>query len=451
MADLFIMRRQTRLALWFLGAGIVGFLLAAWHFYSQLEYGEEHNKYLFSLISSGVLAVGWLGLFIFYLSTSRARSVKHIVDVFDRIPWRAVQFVILVLVIGVTGVFVYRYADHLESGFDLLRDGDLVVLGQRLEENPALMKQLNTEDGASLVQVAFQENRPEAVGLLLKKGASRENLDLRGRNPVTLSLNNLPMLRVLLDAGFDPKSAGSDGVLPLHQAIAMKLEDTVALLLDAGVNVNQADRQYQTPLMVAAESGALSMIDPLVKCGADVNAFDRRGDTPLHKAVRYNNNSMVQLLLEHAADPTIFNFTHMTPMHIAARDGNNELVSVFLKRPDILELCDESERTPFDYALKSRKYKTAKLLMEHGADINRQLVNGDTLLHRLLMDKPDIPAIRFLLSEGARVDIKNIKGKTAFDLLREKELDYLINIEDEPEDSSGLLESGEILQDGFSK
>ncbi|MDH3981551.1 MAG: ankyrin repeat domain-containing protein, partial [Kiritimatiellaceae bacterium] len=315
MADLFIIKRRLKFSLWLalIGTGLAG--LATWYFYSQLEFEVDNHKFLLSAAITGAMALGTVGLVLFNLAARRVIDPSQsLTDRIDNLPWWTVKVVALLVMIGVLGGVVYRFSGRAEDEFDLLRDDELVVLKERIEANPAVLERKeNKKSGITLVQVAYRENRSEAVELLLASGASVDGLDAMGRNPVIASLNNLPMLEILLGAGMDPNMADAEGVPPIHYAISLNSTNVVGLLLDAGAKIDGRDYLYRTPLMRAVKSDNLPMAGFLLEKGADVNAFDQRGNTPLHVAVRRRNEESVRLLLEKGADPKVFNFSHMTP------------------------------------------------------------------------------------------------------------------------------------------
>ena len=47
----------------------------------------------------------------------------------------------------------------------------------------------------------------------------------------------------------------------------------------------------------------------------------------------------------------------------------------------LVDLRSEDDRTPFEHALRARKYDTAKLLLEHGANIDRVRNGGEIVMH----------------------------------------------------------------------
>ncbi|MBA8770258.1 ankyrin repeat domain-containing protein [Wolbachia pipientis] len=60
-----------------------------------------------------------------------------------------------------------------------------------------------------------------------------------------------------------------------------------------------------------------------------------------------------------------------------------------------------------------------KSLIENGIDLNERSSNGNTSLHKAIMLE-NIPVVRLLLINRAKLFIKNKKGETAYDLSKDK-------------------------------
>jgi ankyrin repeat protein len=446
MADLFIVKERLKLSLKLVGVAFIGGLLSTWYFLGQLKVGGEERSLYLSATVTGALALAWIGLLVFFLSAKRVVDPgHHNPGALDRFPWWTVKILLLAVLLAAGGYALQRYSHQMEGEFGLLRADELAMLRTRIQMEPTLLEKPEGKGGATLAQVAFRENHPEALAMLLEQGASPEGLDSQGRNALVASLDNLPMLDVLLAAGFDPDKPDAEGTPPIHYAVSLRMGEALAMLLEAGAKIDARDAGFRTPLMRAIEDDDLETASTLLEKGAQANAFDKRGDTALHTAVRRRNAAAIRLLLDHKADPRIFNFSHMTPIHIAALAGQNDLLSIFLEQPGLTGLRDEQDLTPLDYAIKEHRFETANLLIAAGADIDRILANGSTLLHQAILSR-DYTTARFLIAANANVRIPDAKGETAFDILRRKQLSGLIDLVDQrdhPEAYTNVVEVAE--------
>jgi ankyrin repeat protein len=117
------------------------------------------------------------------------------------------------------------------------------------------------------------------------------------------------------------------------------------------------------------------------------------GDTALHLAAAGYRVEIVRLLLAAGADPNAAkNRRKSTPFHYAA-DG-------FITGP------------AYD---AQKQVETLRCLLQHGADLHLQDMNGATPLHRAVRTRC-AAAVKFLLRGGSDPTAKNKPGSTAFHL-----------------------------------
>lgn len=128
----------------------------------------------------------------------------------------------------------------------------------------------------------------------------------------------------------------------------------------------------------------------LVAQGAEVNAATKEGTTPLHFAVDHCNLSAMTLLLDHGANPNAAVHDSIDPL-------KNGCTAFHLLIPG--------------WEDDAQKITGIKLLLSHGAEINRQNARGETPLGvAASLSTPAV--IRGLLAAGADPSIRNSEGKT---------------------------------------
>ena len=111
---------------------------------------------------------------------------------------------------------------------------------------------------------------------------------------------DIPVMKLLLEKGADPKLATRNGVNPLMAAAGLgtKEEDTtgrrktqadsieaIKLCLQAGIDINAVDSRGQTALHGAAFWGLDDIVQFLADHGAKLDVKDRQGKTPLDAAM----------------------------------------------------------------------------------------------------------------------------------------------------------------------
>jgi uncharacterized protein len=238
--------------------------------------------------------------------------------------------------------------------------------------------------------------------------------------------------RVLVKAGADINATNPNGFSPILLAIINSHYDVAALLLDLGADVNIADETGRTPLYAAVDMHtlpdsnlpwpselnnqltSLDLIQALLAHGANVNAqlkkqqpyrskVDRGADTmlgtgttPLMRAAKAGDTEVVKVLLAKGADPKLTTRFGMTPLMAAAGLGTKE------------------EDTTGRKKTEAEAIAAIKLCLDAGADVNAIDNQGDTALHGAAQ-KGDDQVVQFLVDHGAKLDIKDKKGRTPLD------------------------------------
>jgi len=163
---------------------------------------------------------------------------------------------------------------------------------------------------------------------------------------------------------------------------AVRLNDIVLVkaLIDGGADVNAEDELGETPLHDAAVRGygAISML--LIEQGADVNARDMHGLSPVHAAAWRGNLDMVALLITHGADINARDHDGVTPLHAAALAGRQDTVALLIEKGAEVNAKNKIGLTPLHAAALSGDRATAALLVDKGADVNARSKDGLTPL-----------------------------------------------------------------------
>jgi ankyrin repeat protein len=258
----------------------------------------------------------------------------------------------------------------------------------------------------------------------------------------------------LLEGGADPDFTDAKNVTPLFMAIDNAHLDVARLLIEAGANVNKWDWWGRTALFAAVDQNAipsggradrrspdattpLEIIDLLLAAGADPNLalklpppyrsiVDDRGCdsmlttgmTPLLLAAKTFDVAAMRPLLAAGARFDLPNQDGIVPMLAAAGLGSSS--------------CD-----PRGYGAGIPHYETVdvqqasiaalQVLMDAGASVNTQAPGlsvggsrfgsrraGQTALHGAVSFGWN-EVVRFLVGEGARIDLADATGRNAYD------------------------------------
>jgi ankyrin repeat protein len=144
--------------------------------------------------------------------------------------------------------------------------------------------------------------------------------------------------------------------------------------------------------------------------------------TPLHYAAFYGLQPIMKALaIEHAQDVNSRRFHNdATPLHLASRNGFvekflNQWRQVAGTRVSEKQWLTPLRQTPLHQASQSGSLEVARLLIDHGADLEVQDKHGNTPLHEASMSE-SVEIARLLLELGAATTAQNERGLTPLHL-----------------------------------
>ena len=208
-----------------------------------------------------------------------------------------------------------------------------------------------------------------------------------------------------------------------------------------------------TPLTWSIEFGNRAITKLLLSYGADANIPNSIGVTPLAITIG-RDQELVQELIEGGANVNTKSGIAPSPFFSVVIHGNINLISLFLKYgADVYDRNQNDNSTALVLAIKRHigvinyirnlikntgikiningKISTLKeiiiLLLNHGADINAQDIEGNTaLMYAAHLGFTEI--VQLLIDNGADLTITNNQGKTALDYARQENYQNIVNI-----------------------
>ena len=270
---------------------------------------------------------------------------------------------------------------------------------------------------------------------MVRSGVPPEGQRLAGTGKFTALLyaardGQLEAAKLLVQAGADLELADYNGITPLLMAVSNDHHDIARLLVQAGANVNAADWYGRRPLWAATESrnrdvntaiattngvdrdAALEVITMLLQKGAQPDArlehFPPRmgghafnmsyvptvGETAFYRASLNNDLPLMRLLLKHGADPLLKTYHGSSPLMAAAGVG-------------------WVRGQTFNHGGEAAQLEAVKMLVELGGDVNEANDMGLVAVHGAAFRWSD-SVISYLVEHGARLDIKDKVGRTAY-------------------------------------
>ncbi|VUC31681.1 unnamed protein product [Clonostachys rosea] len=230
--------------------------------------------------------------------------------------------------------------------------------------------------------VNTSNERPLAdlVALLVAAGASLETKTaIKGRTPLLMAVNNLEMVRVLLEAGADASAVDDEGNGVLHAYVGASL-----------------DWQRKAPEVANLRS--------LIDLGFDPRGVNEHGDTLLHMAAPLQDpEPLITALLDYGTSLNSRNYAGMTVFHTFMRSLTARPV-----RPRSLPKPSE------------RLSRLLQFFKESVADLDIDIADNDGLtpLHyaAMSMSPASVQCMDALFSFGASITATDKVGKNALHL-----------------------------------
>ena len=297
---------------------------------------------------------------------------------------------------------------------------------------------------------------------------------LRDQSDLTRIKNLLECAKCLLDAGADPNTffmLGEEKETALYAAVGVcNCAPLAELLLQAGAEVDDSDGSYHvaefsdttcikllfdhgmspdfqaTVLLRKLDFEDLEGTRAILDYGADVNGRGIWNKTPLHQAImRGRSLPIIQLLVERGADVRAKRFDGVSAVALAGRFGRRDVFELLSERGAALEIkskdeviallglgcldeafkhsqtlgCSfesfaDSDKEAIVDAGKSGNVLALNAMLEYGFPIDVQDSQGFSALHWASW-YGQVDAVKFLLDQGAPLELKNIYGGTVID------------------------------------
>lgn len=179
-----------------------------------------------------------------------------------------------------------------------------------------------------------------------------------------------------------------------------------------------------TPLHVSCLSGHASFTKHLLTHNPELaKEADSRGSLPLHVACAKGDVEIVRALV--AVDPAgclRYDREGRTPLHLAAIKGRAEVIAELIRaKPESARMVTSQGESAFHLCVKSNRVEALKVVVDcvgrNDEFVGCRDKDGNTILH-LAVARKQLEIIKYLLSStNIAVDVQNVKGFTALDVL----------------------------------
>ena len=256
---------------------------------------------------------------------------------------------------------------------------------------------------------------------------------------VAVQSGNLDCVKVLLNYKADIEEQGESFMWnvskfesaytcpPLFLAAANGNLDILSYLFERGGNVNASSSSeyadpwslpsefddylpiWHTPLTVTLTNGHNDAFTFLIDKGADVNLQDHVGYTALHHAVESRNFDAVSCLVHNGAGVNLFtSINKHTPLMLACQSYNMDAINFLLNKGADVNLQDRDGNSALHFACSDICY----WLIQNLADVNMCDNHNCTPLMQA-SSKSDVKKVAMLIENGAKVDLQDLNGNTA--------------------------------------
>ncbi len=263
--------------------------------------------------------------------------------------------------------------------------------------------------------------------LLIQCGGEQLSAELKQRVVLeVLKIASTDLLTKLVDSGFDLDFARNDGVTPIMIAIQKGNLTMTSLLIEAGASLTTQAPNGYAAFDIALELGHINILKTIVNqhlkvVDNDTNVSSLSSIKAPHiqsllliYAIIENDQKSLEDLIKQGMNINTHNITNYAPLPLAVRLGHTEIVSLLLKHHANPNIGNDGndQAIPLNQAARSNSLQLAQILLDAGANINKENGRGYSALmlaslygHEQFVD--------FLIENKANIHHTNHKGSDA--------------------------------------
>lgn len=315
-----------------------------------------------------------------------------------------------------------------------------------------LVSSVNADTGIDLIN-ASKSGQIKRVKELLAAGADINSKDEKGLTPLLIASarGNKALFELLIVEKASLSEKDVDGNTVLHYLVDKKLTALMELSVKNGLNIDEPNSKGETAFHKSIKIGKLENARFLRKLGASSDIADNSGNNALLVSYKFRQYSYTEELLKEKT-PFSTDAEGNSILHLSLSDNlakqfktyisyaeEKDFVSANLSGKTVLSLAieknkDEYLKPIFDKepglaakinesilldAYKSRKLAAVKILLEKGADPNKDDADGKSLIF-YAVESGDNSTLAVLIKTKVDINDKTIDGKTPLIVAIEK-------------------------------
>ena len=287
-------------------------------------------------------------------------------------------------------------------------------------------------EGNTAFNYAARGGNIDIMKALLKRGVKfTNNAIVMASQGGRRGWNKLPVYEYLVSVGINPSFVNISGNNVLHNLVRRgnQLEE-IKYFVQKGTNLNQVDKQGFTPLMYAVSGTPdQEVLDFLLSQKLNINNINKDGASALMYAFKNASDKTVKTLLDlganmNAIDKKGNNMVYylIDGYNPAKATSFNEKLQILKDKKFNLVAAQKDGNTIYHLAVTKNNLNLLTTFSHLNADINAVNKEGLTALHKAAMLAKDTKVLEYLVSLGAKKDIKTGFDETAYDLAKENEI-----------------------------
>ena len=308
-------------------------------------------------------------------------------------------------------------SDMTEGGISLLVaaifNNRSDVVNTLLSHNETNINQ-PTMDGKTPVYHAAVRGVNEILRMLLENQADLHLQDENGLTPLhgAAGYNDIETVDIILNTTAGRKllnTTTKDGLTPLHIAVATNQSNIVETLLDyKELDINKQDKEGWTAVYFASSLGLDKILNKLIEKRAKVDIPANNGLLPLTKAVLKDHIEVIKILLTTKEGKLSLNSTSpeipSTILQIAVFQNKTNIVKLLVAHDETdVNQPNEFGHTPLYFAALNGNTEILKILIQSGAFIHAESIDGTTALHTTCFHG-HMETAKILLANNAIID-----------------------------------------------
>jgi len=291
-------------------------------------------------------------------------------------------------------------------------------------------------NGNGIFNYAVTKGNKQLLSSLIEKGLPYKNLNKMGGNAMLFATrgsrkgyNSLAFFKYLETLGINPNITNRNGKTPLHN-LAYSNTDTesYAYFITKGVDANQANKDGDTPLLQACYKNSLEVISFLLKHTDAINHSNKKGITALTNAIKGNSPKIIELLLKNGADVSVLDKKGNNLMSYLIESYSHKNEKAFNHKIVVLETSgldvsaiQKNGNTLYHLAIKKQSIALLKCIKKFNQNINAKNNDGYTVLQKTVLIAKNTDIIKYLIEEGANINVMTAFKESIYDLAKENE------------------------------